>query len=76
MFLSRIQGYATVVKPTITLDAVPDDPDDNRVLECALAGDADFIVTGDKHLLRLGAYKHIPILTVRKFLQATRLIES
>jgi predicted nucleic acid-binding protein len=51
------------------LDAVPGDPDDNRVLECALAGAADFIVSGDKHLLRLGSHAGIAIITVRQFLQ-------
>ena len=44
------------------------DPDDDRVLECAVAGRADYIVSGDRHLLKLGSYDDIPILTVRQFL--------
>ena len=36
-----------------TIDAVPEDPDDNRVLECAVAGGPTYIVTGDAALLRL-----------------------
>lgn len=40
-----------------------DDPDDNRVLECALAARAQFIVTGDKALLRLSPYRGIRIVS-------------
>jgi putative PIN family toxin of toxin-antitoxin system len=38
-----------------------DDPDDNRVLACAMAGRADYIVSGDRHLLNLKAHAGIPI---------------
>jgi predicted nucleic acid-binding protein len=61
------------VNPSFVLDAVPDDPDDNRVLECAVEGKADFIVSGDRHLLRLGSYEAIEIVTVRQFLETTGL---
>lgn len=47
---------------------IKEDPDDNRILECALAGDADYIVSGDKHLLRLQSYKGISILLPAEFL--------
>ena len=52
------------------MNAVREDPDDNRILECALAADADVIVSGDRHLLKLGAYEGITILTPRDFLKA------
>lgn len=48
--------------------AVPDDPDDDHVLACAVDGEADVIVSGDHHLLDLGVYRDIPIITVRDFL--------
>ena len=70
---ARLEDNATVVDPDFQLNAVPDDPDDNRVLECALAGKADFIVTGDRHLLRLGNYEEIAIVTVRQFLETAGL---
>ncbi|MBU1670070.1 MAG: putative toxin-antitoxin system toxin component, PIN family [Actinobacteria bacterium] len=41
--------------------AVVHDDADNRVLECAVAGDADLIISGDKHLLGLKSYQNIPI---------------
>lgn len=49
--------------------AVPEDPDDEMVLACALDAGADVIVSGDKHLFELGGYQNIPILTVRDFLE-------
>jgi predicted nucleic acid-binding protein len=57
------------VHPTQTLDVVPDDPDDNRVVECAVAAGSRFIVTGDGDLLRLGSYGNIRILQVADFLK-------
>jgi predicted nucleic acid-binding protein len=53
---SQIERFAEKVMPKTVLDAVKADPDDNRILECALAAGSDFIVSGDKDLLRLGTY--------------------
>jgi predicted nucleic acid-binding protein len=44
------------------------DPDDNMFLEAAVAGAADCIVSGDKHLLRMKQFRGIEILTVNDFL--------
>jgi putative PIN family toxin of toxin-antitoxin system len=63
-----LEKHAEIVRPGIVLAAVRDDPDDDRVLECAVAGEAEFLVSGDKHLLRLGAHEGIKIVTVRQFL--------
>lgn len=60
--------FGIVVNPEEELSIIPDDPDDNRILECASAGRATHIVTGDPHLLDIGAYRDIPILTPRAFL--------
>jgi uncharacterized protein len=50
---AKLESVADLVKPRIVLEIVAEDPDDNRVLECAVAGRADYIVSGDKHLLKL-----------------------
>ena len=65
----KLEHVAVVITPRVELEIVDDDPDDNRVLECAVEGCADYIVSGDRHLLRLGSRSSIPILTVRHFLQ-------
>jgi putative PIN family toxin of toxin-antitoxin system len=46
------------------------DPDDNRVLECALEAHAQVIVTGDAHLLKLHPYREILILSPKQFLES------
>ncbi len=70
-FLSQLKSKAAVVNPSLVVDAVSDDPDDNRVLECAIAGKAEYIVSGDRHLLRLGTHEGIIIFTVRQFLETS-----
>lgn len=48
--------------------AITADPTDNKFLEAAIAGQVDFIVSGDNHLLSLGTFREIPIITPRNFL--------
>ncbi len=68
--LSLLQHDALVVPGHFTVEgAVPDDPDDDFVLACAVEGEANLIVSGDNHLLTLATYQGIPIVTVREFLQ-------
>jgi len=55
------------VAPRRRLAVLADDPD-NRVLECAVAGHADVIVTGDRAMLKLRRYEAIEVLTLRAFL--------
>lgn len=58
----RTIGYrSTLVKPQVVLEEIEDDPD-NRVLECAVDGKADYVVSGDHHLLDLQSYGGIRIL--------------
>src|SRR6266849_2180663 len=68
--LAQPESIGGLIDTAIVLDVVTDDPDDNRVLECAVAGRADYIVSGDRHLLNLKAHASIPILTARQFLDA------
>ena len=63
----QYQQAALLVHPVIKLNEIAKDPSDNRVLECAVAGKADAIVSGDRHLLALKSFRKIPILTVREF---------
>ena len=63
--LSLIHLYPTME----TVTAITEDPADNMVLACALAADADCMVSGDDHLLSLKTFRDIPILTPRRFLQ-------
>lgn len=62
-----LSELALTVRPRQKLRVVKDDPD-NRVLECALAGRADVIVTGDSVLLGLREYSGIQIISLRQYL--------
>jgi putative PIN family toxin of toxin-antitoxin system len=60
---SRYRGLATVIQPAPIAPTVLADPDDDYVLACALAARADVIVSGDSHLLDLGSYQGMSIVT-------------
>ena len=64
----RLRALANMVTPTERLDVIKHDPPDNRVLECAVAANSDYIVSADKDLLRLGTYGNARILKVADFL--------
>lgn len=66
--LRQIGLASVVVKPARTLTAVTDKAD-NRILECAVEAQADLVVTGDRHLLKLRAFEGIPISRLADFLR-------
>jgi len=49
------------------LHVINEDAEDNKILECALAAGADYIVTGDNHLIQLGKFRKTRILAPREF---------
>ena len=65
VFLSEL---AEVVAPRSRLKVLRDEPD-NRILECAVTGKADVIVTGDQAMLQLAEYRGIRILSLKDFLK-------
>ena len=69
---AEVATFTKRVSSPETLDVVKADPDDNRILECAVAAGSDVIVTGDAHLLRRGAYRGIKIMKVADFLGQAR----
>lgn len=60
-------GYSIPINPTERVEAVKDDSKDNIILECALACSADYIVSGDRHLLALKEYSGIKIVKPADF---------
>jgi uncharacterized protein len=64
----QMRRFGNVVTPGERVDVVKEDPADNRILECARAAGSNFIVTGDKDLLRLGDFEDTPIVRVADFL--------
>jgi len=64
-YLLQLAEFVTPAEQVLVIVA---DPTDNKFLEAALAGQVDFIVSGDKHLLDLKEFHSIPIITGREFL--------
>ena len=71
LLISFIKTKATFVKPLEEI-TICRDPEDNKVLEAAVAGNADVIVTGDKDLLVLKSFQGIPIVTPKIFVASLR----
>ena len=74
-YLSLIASISTIVDIGEPPRVVEEDPDDDVVLVTANYGSADYIVTGDRHLLRLGEYDKTKIVSVREML-SERVQES
>lgn len=64
----ELSTRCTMVHPSERIRAVDADPDDDRILECAVAARADIIVSGDAHLLKLRVHRGIRILSPSEFL--------
>lgn len=68
-YLAILEREATVVEPRVDVEAVEEDPDDDAFLECAVAGDVDYLVSGDDHLLELGEFREVIVCTPATFLE-------
>ncbi|MFH1350263.1 MAG: putative toxin-antitoxin system toxin component, PIN family [Pseudomonadota bacterium] len=67
--VEELHGICEIVSPSVRIDVIRPDPDDNRVLECALEAQADFIISGDPHLLDLGKFNKVTILNPSDYLK-------
>lgn len=62
-----IEGH--LINPPILLSSVCDDPDDEKFIECAVAGQAKIIISGDNHLLKISGHNDIEIIPPRLFVE-------
>ncbi|OPX83532.1 MAG: hypothetical protein A4E53_04617 [Pelotomaculum sp. PtaB.Bin104] len=67
-FIGKLLPNVVLVSPSQNLYVVRADPDDNKIVECAVAGQSNYIISGDKHLLHLYEYEGIKILRASEFL--------
>jgi putative PIN family toxin of toxin-antitoxin system len=67
-FVERFREHGTFIVSELSVDIVTADPDDNIFVACAVQGDAEYIVSGDRQLLNLGGYQRIQILRPADFL--------
>lgn len=71
-YLAFVLKYAKVVETAEKVDIVKEDSDDNKIIECSIACKADYIVSGDKHLLRLKRYKETGIISAAELIRLLR----
>ncbi len=71
-FLEDLVHLSVFTPGNLSLSVIADDPADNRYLEASLEGEVDYLVSGDEHLLGLGAYQGIQIIRPREFLTALK----
>lgn len=72
-FEDLVRRLATVVHPTTSVSKVKKWPADNRILDCAVTAEADYLVTGDRqHLLPLKKYRKTKIVTPREFIEVVK----
>lgn len=63
----HLASFANRVEPTERLTVVKDDPDDDKIVECAVAAASDYLVTGDRHILKLGSHGKTKIVRPAEF---------
>lgn len=67
--IEKLHGACDIISPSVSVDVIRSDPDDNRILECAVEAQAHSIVSGDPHLLDLGKFEKIRILSPADYLK-------
>lgn len=71
-FLADVRSLATMIGVHTTINMVEQDNKDNQVLACAVDGQADYLVTGDHHLLDIKTFRGIKVLTPAQFLDVLK----
>lgn len=66
--INNLRKYAYFIEAKSKIDVVVGDSTDNIFLECAVDGNADYIISGDHHLLNIGSYENIKIVSAKDFL--------
>lgn len=65
--LEKVFQFVNIVAPSVKVEVVKEDPDDNKIIECALESKAEYILSYDKHLLKLKEYQRIKIVRPEEF---------
>ena len=72
-FINNLDTIAEITKGELVLEVIKEDPTDNKILACAVEGGADFIISGDSHLLRLANFEEIEIVSPATFLELANI---
>ncbi len=67
--MEAIMSFSEIINPEIKVNVIKSDPDDNKILECAIACRASYIISGDAHLLELKEYGSTKIINPKAALE-------
>ena len=65
--IEKILFFTKLIETKQKINIIKDDPDDNKIIECAIESSSHYIITYDRHLLKLKWYKGIKIITPEEF---------
>ena len=68
LILGIFEKFSQTLEPTVKFNDVHDDPDDNKFLDCAVCASANYIISGDDHLLGLKEFRGIKIVSPAEFI--------
>jgi len=67
--IDTFEKFSEKIVSGVKFEEIKDDPDDNKFLECAVSASADFIISGDSHLLNLKEFRGIKIVNPAEFVK-------
>lgn len=67
--MNTFEECSEKIKPGVNFDQIKEDPDDNKFLDCAVSASADYIISGDTHLLNLQTFRGIKIVSPAEFIK-------
>ncbi len=67
--IGKVIALSEIVIPQKKFNIVKNDPDDNKIIECAVEGNVNYIITNDKHLLKLKEFRGIKIIKPEELLK-------
>src|SRR3989339_1957033 len=70
--IEKIAAISTILEPKQKFEIVKEDPDDNKIIDCVISGNVDYIVTNDHHLLNLKNIGGIVVITPEELIQLTK----
>jgi len=67
--ISELNSIGNIVTPSIRIRKIKEDPSDNRILECAVEANADYIISGDTHLLNQKVFRNVKVISPADYLK-------
>jgi len=74
--IAELNAIGNIVTPSVRIRKIKEDPSDNRILECAVEANADYIISGDTHLLNQKVYRNVKVISPAEYLKIHSKLEK